>query len=131
MALSEYEKRVLEEMEADLRRADPGLASQMSSAASSADPSGKRPSPRRIGLGALIAIAGLGVLIAAVSFGYSPWTILLGVVGFALMVGGIFFAVTPGASSTDSGKARSGRASGGSSWSAFLADQERRWDERR
>lgn len=31
MALSDYEKQVLEQMEAELRRADPDLASTMSS----------------------------------------------------------------------------------------------------
>ena len=86
MALTEYEKKVLEQMEASLREEDPALASQMSApaAAEESEPSSGPRAPRRIALGFGGAVLGMVVLVAAVSLGYSVVSILLGVVGFAL-----------------------------------------------
>lgn len=127
MALSEYEKKVLEQMEAEFRRADPELASEMSRPVEDA-PSGPL-SPRRIAIGTVVAVVGLGVLIGAVSLGYSIWSILLGVVGFILMVGGVWYAI-----SAPKGAARRSRSRSkgeGGTWRRFIEDQERRWQERR
>ena len=91
MALTEYEKKVLEQMEASLREEDPALASQMSApaAAEESEPSSGPRAPRRIALGFGGAVLGMVVLVAAVSLGYSVVSILLGVVGFALTVAGV------------------------------------------
>ena len=103
MALTEYEKKVLEQMEASLREEDPALASQMSApaAAEESEPSSGPRAPRRIALGFGGAALGMVVLVAAVSLGYSVVSILLGVVGFALTVAGVLFALSrPGATAS-------------------------------
>ena len=132
MALTEYEKKILEQMEASLREEDPALASQMSApAAEEEDEPARGPrAPRRIALGLTGAVLGMVVLVAAVSLGYS---ILLGVAGFALTVAGILYALSrPGASSSQSTDESSERgAEKGSGWNSFIQDQERRWDDRR
>lgn len=135
MALTEYEKKILEQMEASLREEDPALASQMSTpAAEEEDEPARGPrAPRRIALGLTGAVLGMVVLVAAVSLGYSILSILLGVAGFALTVAGILYALSrPGASSSQSADESSERgAEKGSGWNSFIQDQERRWDDRR
>ena len=131
MALTEYEKKILEQMEASLREEDPALASQMSSPTLDEDDneSARGPrTPRRIALG----FAG-AVLVVAVSLGYSIISILLGVAGFALTVAGILYALSrPGSESSDRSrvpKQKKTNESGG--WDSFIQDQERRWDDRK
>ena len=135
MALTEYEKKILEQMEASLREEDPALASQMSAPAAEeeTEPARGPRAPRRIALGLTGAVLGMVVLIAAVSLGYSILSILLGVAGFALTVAGILYALSrPGASSSQSTDESSERgAEKGSGWNSFIQDQERRWDDRR
>ena len=135
MALTEYEKRILEQMEASLREEDPALASQMSAPVSdeleSEVPAAPR-GPRRIALGLTGAVLGMIVLVAAVSLGYSVASILLGVAGFALTVAGVLYALSrPGgkASATEKSAADKKNESGG--WDSFIQDQERRWDNRK
>ena len=136
MALTEYEKKVLEQMEASLREEYPALASQMSAlaAAEESEPSRGPRAPRRIALGFGGATLGMVVLVAAVSLGYSVVSILLGVAGFALTVAGVLFALSrPGATASgDAGEApkeKKGKENGG--WDSFIQDQERRWDDRK
>lgn len=135
MALTEYEKKILEQMEASLREEDPALASQMSAPAveEETEPARGPRAPRRIALGLTGAVLGMVVLVAAVSLGYSILSILLGVAGFALTVAGILYALSrPGASSSESADESSARGTGKSSgWNSFIQDQERRWDDRR
>ena len=135
MALTEYEKKILEQMEASLREEDPALASQMSAPAAEeeTEPARGPRAPRRIALGLTGAVLGMVVLVAAVSLGYSILSILLGVAGFALTVAGILYALSrPGASSSESADESSEHGTGKSSgWSSFIQDQERRWDDRR
>ena len=135
MALTEYEKKILEQMEASLREEDPALASQMSAPAveEETEPARGLRAPRRIALGLTGAVLGMVVLVAAVSLGYSILSILLGVAGFALTVAGILYALSrPGGSSSESADESSARGADKSSgWSSFIQDQERRWDDRR
>ena len=135
MALTEYEKKILEQMEASLREEDPALASQMSAPAveEETEPARGPRAPRRIALGLTGAVLGMVVLVAAVSLGYSILSILLGVAGFALTVAGILYALSrPGASSSESADESSEHgAEKGSGWSSFIQDQDRRWDDRR
>ncbi|MDO4258724.1 MAG: DUF3040 domain-containing protein [Actinomycetaceae bacterium] len=134
MGLSDHEKQILAQMEAELRRESPELAHEMSKVAGQKEdlpaPRG-RLSPRFIALGVLVAIAGMGVLLGAVSLGHGLPAILLGVVGFALMVCGILLATRsqPGPPAPRKGSA-AGRPGAGNGWAQFIADQERRWDER-
>ena len=135
MALTEYEKKILEQMEASLREEDPALASQMSAPAAEEEsvPARGPRAPRRIALGLTGAVLGMVVLVAAVSLGYSILSILLGVAGFALTVAGILYALSrPGTSSSESAVVSSEHGTGKSSgWNSFIQDQERRWDDRR
>ncbi|WP_165218363.1 DUF3040 domain-containing protein [Schaalia sp. ZJ1691] len=152
MALSEYEKHVLEQMEAELRRGDPELVTNMripyTAAESPERPQGDREevatgglSPRKLAIGVLLVVVGLCVLIGAVSLGYSVVSIVMGVAGFAVMFGGVLYALAPTrrrsrqAAGEDlreasSGKKRAKKVREQSAWEKFLADQERRWDER-
>ena len=135
MALTEYEKKILEQMEASLREEDPALASQMSAPAAEeeTEPARGPRAPRRIALGLTGAVLGMVVLVAAVSLGYSVLSILLGVAGFALTVAGILYALSrPGTSLSESADESSERGADKSSgWNSFIQDQERRWDDRR
>ena len=135
MALTEYEKKILEQMEASLREEDPALASQMSAPAAEEEeePAHGPRAPRRIALGLTGAVLGMVVLVAAVSLGYSILSILLGVAGFALTVAGILYALSrPGSQTDEQGEDSSASKAGKSSgWNSFIQDQERRWDDRR
>ena len=134
MALTEYEKKILEQMEASLREEDPALASQMSAPAAEeeGEPARGPRAPRRIALGLTGAVLGMVVLVAAVSLGYSVLSILLGVAGFALTVAGILYALSrSGASSGSADEASVHGADKSSGWNSFIQDQERRWDDRR
>ena len=133
MALSDYEKQVLEQMEADLRRADPDLASQMSQPDPGTEGSqgDSRLSPRRIAAGSVLALAGLGVVLTGVALGHTIGAIALGVLGFVMMVGGVLLALraTPQGRASRDDAPRPPRGSTGG-WSHFIADQERRWEDR-
>ena len=135
MALTEYEKRILEQMEASLREEDPALASQMSAPVSdeleSEAPAAPR-GPRRIALGLTGAVLGMVVLVAAVSLGYSVLSILLGVAGFALTVAGVLYALSrPGGKGNAAEKSASDKKNESGGWDSFIQDQERRWDNRK
>lgn len=135
MALTEYEKKILEQMEASLREEDPALASQMSAPVSdeleSEAPASPR-GPRRIALGLTGAVLGMIVLVAAVSLGYSVMSILLGVAGFALTVAGVLYALSrPGGKASAAEKSAADKKNESGGWDSFIQDQERRWDNRK
>lgn len=130
MALSEYEKQVLAQMEAQLKEADPSLASVMTSSMKEEvkEPVSSVYSPRRIALGSIISITGLAVVLGGVSFGFGWVAILLGVLGFLMMVGGILWAIK-----TDPGegrKAPSSKRKGSRPSGNFMDRQRSRWDDR-
>lgn len=132
MPLSEYEQRVLEQMERALTSDDPRLANTLQS-------SGRR-SPLRyvlVGLGVVVGLL-LLVLGAATS---RTW---LGVIGFVLMFAGVTFAFAAprkkeagpvGLVNRDGtvrpGQARQKRRGGGGGYAGFLSRLEERWDRRR
>ena len=135
MALTEYEKKILEQMEASLREEDPALASQMSAPVPDDQGSAGRArrAPRRLATGIAGAFLGMVVLVVAVSLGYSVLSIVIGVAGFALTVAGILYALArpsrQGSSSGDGAASR--KKSGRGGWDSFIQDQERRWDDRK
>lgn len=134
MALSEYEKQVLQELEAEFSRDSSEAAT---SAAQLAEQMGKAEAesarghfvPRFVAGGIVIVVLGLGILLTAVSLGYSIWSILLGVLGFICMLGGILLALHTQSSAGKTAKEE--RAPQRRSWQSFLDRQERRWDDRR
>lgn len=132
MPLSEYEQRVLEQMERALTSDDPRLANTLQS-------SGRRSVTRYV-LAGLAVVVGLLLLVVGVASSYT-W---VGVIGFVLMFAGVVYAVAAprrksgpvgvvdadGNVNLPKGEASQGR-SGPRGWSAFLARLEERWDNRR
>src|SRR5699024_2438524 len=83
MPLSEYEQRMLAQMEEQLHADDPRLAEALG------EPGG--PDLRKVALGSLVAIVGIGALVGGVAQGW----IWLGVLGFVAMAGGLLLALSP------------------------------------
>lgn len=117
MPLSEYEQKMLEQLEAQLRDEDPKLAESFQPA--------RQVSLKRLVLGVFIIVAGLGVLVAAVAFSLS-W---LGIIGFVVMLGGAMYTFSGpiGAISASSGTARPS----GDPKASFMSRQEEMWNRRR
>jgi hypothetical protein len=126
MPLSEYEQRVLEQMEQQLSSDDPKLASAMH---------GKAPSPitRWLLVGAGV-LSGLGLLVVGAATGRA-W---LGIIGFVLMFGAVLWGFSSPRSSGPRGvvapdgsigkrPSASRPARGGGFFSRF----EERWEKRR
>lgn len=118
MALSDYEKQVLEEMEAQFDHQPSSFRDHVRGDAHSPRSSSKL-SPKRVAVGSLMIVAGLLILVAAVSLGYSVISLIVGVAGFLFMLGGAWYALqTP----------RVLRP--GAKRSSFMQRQEERWDRR-
>lgn len=118
MALSDYEKQVLEEMEAQFDHQPSSFRDHVREDAHSPRSSSKL-SPKRVAVGSLMIVAGLLILVAAVSLGYSVLSLIVGVAGFLFMLGGAWYALqTP----------RVLRP--GAKRSSFMQRQEERWDRR-
>lgn len=117
MALSDYEKHVLAEMEQHLRKQDPDLADAMASSLPEKEetvPEKKQLSPRRIALGSILVAVGLAVVLIGMTIQFVVWTIVLGALGFIMMVGGVLYALSPDkkappVSSTKAGGATPGK----------------------
>lgn len=118
MALSDYEKQVLEEMEAQFDHQPSSFRDHVREGAHSPRSSSKL-SPKRVAVGSLMIVAGLLILVAAVSLGYSVISLIVGVAGFLFMLGGAWYALqTPRVSRP------------GAKRSSFMQRQEERWDRR-
>ncbi|RPF27911.1 DUF3040 domain-containing protein [Georgenia muralis] len=119
MPLSEYEQRMLQQMEQQLRSDDPKLANTLADR--------QRPDVRRLSLGALLFLLGLGGLVGGVATGW----VWLGILGFLAMLGGVLLAISGprgGAGPTVKGGRRP--AGSGSSSAGFMQRQEDRWNRR-
>lgn len=121
MPLSEYEQRVLEQMERDLG-SDPKLGSAMARAS--------RPRSRYVW-------AGLGVLVglAVVVVGAVTQLMLVGVLGFGLMLAAAVWALlaprphaSAGAPGASGGKGKANRRKNDA---GFMTRMEQRFDKRR
>ena len=121
MPLSEYEQRVLAQMERQLSSDDPKLAQTFSG--------GKRRTSRIV-LGALVVLAGLGMLVGGVAQQMS-W---LGILGFLAMFGGVLVAMsrTRGSAAPAAGSGGSGQGPArAATRSSFMTRLDDRWDRRR
>ncbi len=123
MPLSEYEQRVLEQLERDLG-ADPQLGRAMK----------RGPKSRsRIALGVVGVVLGLGVVV----IGVVTQLLWLGIIGFALMIAVALWALLGGSSSAAPTAAASssakgkGKASKPQSKKPFMQRMEERYDRRR
>ena len=129
MPLSEYEQRVLEQMERALTSDDPRLATTLQS------------SPGKSGM--RYVAAGIGVVggLLLLVLGAASASPVLGVIGFVVMFAGVAFAFSAPRKSTtgpvgvvdEHGKVTPPKASakGGASRQGFLTRLEERWDRRR
>ena len=110
MALSDHEKRMLQEMEAALMTEDPRLVSALSGDTNSV---GKN----RILLGLGLVVLGILVLFGGLIAKITP----IGLLGFIIALGGVITAISSlGRPSLPKGKARS----------TLSARLEQRWDKR-
>ncbi|UFU05134.1 DUF3040 domain-containing protein [Ruania halotolerans] len=124
MPLSEYEQRVLEQMEQQLRSDDPKLANAISGTAV------RRP--RNVVLGTLLGLAGVGMLVG----GVAADIVVLGIVGFLAMFAGVMLAIsrprTPAHGDGTADNVRPlRRKPEGKSDGSFMTRLEERWDKRR
>ena len=125
MPLSEYEQRVLEQMERQLTSDDPRLANTLT-----------QRGRRSVGRYALATVgAVLGLLLLVLGAAYSqPW---LGVIGFVVMFGAVVFAFAAprkAGAAEQSGPAGVVRDDGTVKQrprSGFMTRLEERWDRRR
>ncbi len=119
MPLSEYEQRMLEQMERQLRSDDPKFADSLASS---------RRSGSRVLLGVLALVAGIGGLVAGVATQLA-W---LGILGFVAMFAGVWVALARPAQRAHGAGAPTvspqGRAS---ARRGFMQRLEERWDRRR
>lgn len=126
MPLSEYEQRVLEQMEQQLRSDDPRLVDTIS---------GQGPRrPVTVLLGIALVLAGLGGLVAGVASGH----IWIGFIGFLAMFGGVLVAMRRGSGSQPvqrtTGPAKSNAPKGGkkdTNKRPLMDRLDERWDKRR
>ncbi|MBM9433146.1 DUF3040 domain-containing protein [Flaviflexus equikiangi] len=118
MALSEYEQKMLEQLEAQLRDEDPKLAESFQPV--------RQVSLKRIVVGIFIVVAGLGLLVAAVATEMS-W---IGIIGFVVMLGGAMYMLSGPIGSLGSGAGRP-RQPQGSAKESFMSKQEELWERRR
>jgi len=126
MPLSEYEQRVLEQMERQLTSDDPRLANTLTRRG------GRRPVTRYVvaGTGAVVGLL-LLVIGAAMS---QPW---LGAIGFVVMFAGVAFAFAAprgertGPQGTVAADGTVRPASARTRKHGFMSRLEERWDRRR
>lgn len=120
MPLSEYEQRILEQMEEQLRSEDPDLAARVTSA---------RPrNSKNVLLGIVAVLAGLALLVIGVASGHY-WVSILGFIGaFA----GIVWATSSpsGAKTSVPASSRTGRAKKSPKVNTMNKFEER-WERRR
>ncbi|WP_402467961.1 DUF3040 domain-containing protein [Isoptericola aurantiacus] len=129
MPLSEYEQRVLEQMERALESDDPRLATTLQQS--------RRRSPLRFVLAAVGVVLGLLLLVVGAASDMT-W---LGVVGFALMFAGVAFVFAAprrkgpqGVVNAKGGVDKPGPTAGQATkpkGQGFLDRLEERWDRRR
>lgn len=116
MPLSEYEQRVLEQMEQQLRSDDPRLVEAITGEGN------RKPIHMALGIAALIA--GLGALIGGVAIGQT-W---LSVIGFVAMFAGVLLALHR---SSNTSSQPSQRKAKDVKSKDFMDRLDERWNERR
>jgi len=126
MPLSEYEQRVLEQMERQLASDDPRLANTLTQR-------GRRPVGRYV-----IAAVGVALGLLLLVFGVAQSLPLLGVVGFVVMFAAVAYAFArphrasgPAGVVAEDGTVRKPGKAGRAKGQGFMARMEERWDRRR
>lgn len=125
MALSDYERQMLEELEAQLADEDPSFAKTMKPA--SVSPALQRQvSLRHIVLGTLIAVAGITLLVFSITLSFVP----LGVLGVFVMGVGFWYASSPAGSVTVPTPDAEQTKRADTQKVSFMERQEQRWNKR-
>jgi len=129
MPLSEYEQRVLEQMERQLSADDPKLATTLTTP--------RRRTGRKIIVATVSVLVGLLLLV----LGVVQHLAVVGILGFLVMFGGVAYAVLAPAPAEPTGPqgvvtgsgAVKGRTSGQgrARGETFMQRLEKRWDKRR
>ncbi|ACZ22205.1 hypothetical protein Sked_22900 [Sanguibacter keddieii DSM 10542] len=132
MPLSEYEQRVLEQMERELTSDDPRLATSMKTTS-------QRSSVRYVIAGVGLVVGLLGLVIGA-----AQSLPVVGVIGFVVMFSAVAYAfaqpskqsgpvgvVSADGSVTPAAKGQKPRRTGKSGKAPFMQRMEDRWDKRR
>ncbi|MDO5048961.1 MAG: DUF3040 domain-containing protein [Actinomycetaceae bacterium] len=126
MALSEQERQILEQMERELRKEDPDLASTMSTQVQRPQRVGRKSySPRRVATGIVIAVIGLILPLVGITIGITWLAVVLGALGFGLMLAGVLMIAIPTLPGDKVAPAKMRDTS------SFMERQQRKWDERR
>lgn len=121
MALSEHERRMLEELEAQLHDEDPKFADAL---APESGPTEWKFSPRHLVIGLLIAVLGLAIVLG----GVATELIIVGVVGVIVVFIG-FYYIAQG--TTKVAVSASGRSAPKQGRSSFMDQQAQEWRKRR
>lgn len=97
MALSEQERLILEQMEAEFRQVDPELASALGVTPKHVTiPNPVRKiSATNLAIGLILAVLGLILPIVGITIGGTIATVTSGIAGFTLMVYGILYVFKP------------------------------------
>lgn len=122
MPLSEYEQRVLEEMEQQLRSDDPKLAKAISG--------GVPRRPLHVALGAIMVLAGVGLLFV----GLNTAQIWLGLLAFIVMFAGVLVVMRRPRTGEPAERSEPGAKPGPArprSGPSLMDRLEERWDRRR
>ncbi|MGQ4537957.1 DUF3040 domain-containing protein [Dermabacteraceae bacterium P7074] len=120
MPLSEYEQRVLAEMEKHLFEQDPELASALREDAT------PRRDKKRVVLGVTIAICGFGLLIA----GMATQQIWLGMLAFLVMLAGALTAILAPTVMGAAGGAKFAQHDVRQQGGSFMDTMQKRWESR-
>lgn len=123
MALSEDERKMLEELEAQLSDDDPHFAHNLRKEPEEAEGSGVgvRLSLRNLVLGLLATVAGIGVLVVGVATEIVP----IAVLGVAIIFGGLWYLSS--GIHREEGRVRTPKMA---SFGDFMEKQARAWERR-
>ncbi|MGO1591189.1 MAG: DUF3040 domain-containing protein [Ancrocorticia sp.] len=125
MALSDYERKMLEELEAQLADEDPKFADTLKP--EPPEPSTPmRLSIRHLVLGLLVAVVGIAVLVVGIAFEI----VIVGVAGVVIMFGG-FWYITEGFQPGPVSSSHQGKKPRPSSDGGFMSRQADQWQKRR
>lgn len=126
MALSDYEKQVLAQMEQQLASDDPQFVSKLQGGKAKAG----APNPRQIAWGVVLLLVGMAALLAGVAFSSASTVMMfvgpaIGVAGFVAMVLGVHQVISGLSGNPRAARKRPAKLAGG-----FMSKQEDRWDRR-
>ncbi|MDO5080580.1 DUF3040 domain-containing protein [Buchananella hordeovulneris] len=135
MGLSEREREVLAQLEAQMRGEDPGAAAPTGPAS----PSSLRPvsggaaggfSFTRVVVGVAGTFVGMAILVGAVAFRLATVpAVTLGVLGFLVALAGVVYAISQPRGGRKWAAGR--RPRGGGKQGSFMQRQQEQWDKRR